>query len=73
MEQGCCGRQPKHYFYLLIREEEIKEALRNMPNGKVMGSYQIPMEVWKVLGEEGIKWLTRLFNIIFKTVKMPRE
>jgi len=24
-----------------------------------------------VSGEEGIEWLTKLFNVIFRTVKMP--
>ena len=31
------------------------------------------MEVWKCLGEEGLKWLAELFNVIFKTAKMLRE
>ena len=31
------------------------------------------MEVWKCLGEEGLKWLAEHFNVICKTAKMPRE
>ena len=31
------------------------------------------MEVWKCLGEKGLKWLAKLFNVIFRTAKMPRE
>ena len=31
------------------------------------------MEVWKCLSEEGLEWLTKLFNIIFRTAKMPEE
>ena len=30
-------------------------------------------EVWKCLGEEGLEWLTELFNVIFRTAKMPEE
>jgi len=44
-----------------------------MTIGKVEGLNHIPMEVWKCLGEEGLKWLAELFNIIFRTAKMPRE
>ena len=44
-----------------------------MTNGKVEGSDQIPVEVWKCLGEDGLEWLTELFNVIFRTVKMPKE
>jgi len=56
-----------------ITKEEIKEALKKMNNGKAEGSDQILMVVWKCLGEEGLKWLTKLFNVIFRTAKMPRE
>ena len=44
-----------------------------MTNGKVEGLDQILVEVWKCLGEEGLKWLVELFNVIFRTAKMPRE
>jgi len=44
-----------------------------MPNGKTEGPDQIPVEVWKWLGEEGLEWLTELINVILRTVKMPRE
>jgi len=44
-----------------------------MTNGKAEGPDQIPVEVWKCLGEEGLEWLMELFNVIFRTAKMPRE
>ena len=44
-----------------------------MTNGKTKGPDQIPVEVWKGLGEEGLKWLTELFNVILRTAKMPKE
>jgi len=56
-----------------ISKDEIKETLKKMTNGKVEGPDQIPMEVWKCLGEEGLKWLVELFNVIFRTGKVPRE
>jgi len=36
-------------------KDEIKEALKTMPNAKVEGPDQIPMEVWKCLAEEGLE------------------
>jgi len=44
-----------------------------MSNGKADGPDQILMEVWKCLGGEGLKWLTELFNVVFRTTKMPKE
>ena len=37
------------------RTDEIKEALRKMPNGKTEGTDEIPVEVWKCLGDEGLE------------------
>ena len=56
-----------------INNDEIKEALRKIPNEKAEDPDQIPVEVWKCLGEEALEWLTKLFNVIFRTAKMPRE
>jgi len=44
-----------------------------MANGKVEGPDQISIEVWKCLEEEGLKWLVQLFNIIFRSAKIPWE
>ncbi|KAL0906290.1 hypothetical protein M5K25_024773 [Dendrobium thyrsiflorum] len=44
-----------------------------MKCGKAVGPDDIPIEVWKCLGEDGISWLTKLFNIILKTKKMTDE
>jgi len=56
-----------------ITKNEIKEALKKMANGKIEGPNQIPVEVWKYLGKAGLEWLSELFNVIFRTAKMPRE
>ena len=31
------------------------------------------MEIWKCLGDVGVDWLAELFNVIFRTGKMPSE
>nr|KYP34423.1 Retrovirus-related Pol polyprotein LINE-1 [Cajanus cajan] len=56
-----------------IREVEVREALKRLENGKAVGPDTIPIEVWKTLGAKGISWLTKLFNEIMRSNKMPEE
>ena len=60
-------------FYRRIRKEEVVVALKKMKYRKAVGPNDIPIEVWKVLGETGIAWFTDLFNRILKTKKRPNE
>ncbi|KAM2572897.1 hypothetical protein TB1_007460 [Malus domestica] len=60
-------------FYRRIRKEEVVVALNKMKHRKAVGPDDIPIEVWKVLGETGITWLTDLINRILKTKKMSNE
>jgi hypothetical protein len=41
--------------------------------GKAMGPDGIRIEVWRCLGDVAIIWLTKLFNIIFRSNKMLVE
>ncbi|XP_047264546.1 craniofacial development protein 2-like [Capsicum annuum] len=54
-----------------IKFEEVKGAICRMHRGRAAGPDEIPVDFWKCIGGEGIKWLTRLFNIIFKMERMP--
>lgn len=56
-----------------IQEAEVKEALKRMRGGKAMGPDDVPIEVWRCLGNIAVVWLTRLFNHIFRSNKMPDE
>jgi hypothetical protein len=56
-----------------IHETEIGEALKRMKGGKAMCPDGIPIEVWRYLGARAIVWLTKLFNLIFRSNKMPEE
>ncbi|KAJ7971514.1 Retrovirus-related Pol polyprotein LINE-1 [Quillaja saponaria] len=62
-----------HRFVRRIRAQEVKEAMHKMKNGKALGPDDIPIEVWRCLGDIGITWLTNLFNKILVTKKMPDE
>jgi len=54
-----------------ITKGEVKEALRKMKVGKTVDPDNIPMKIWKSLGEEGLKWLTSFFSVIFETATKP--
>jgi len=60
-------------FVRRIQEAEIGEALKRMKGGKAMGPDGIPIEVWRCLGDGAIGWLTKLFNLIFRSNRMPEE
>lgn len=52
---------------------EVKEALKKMNIGKALGPDGIPIEAWKCMGDDGLSWLTKLFNKILRTKKIPDE
>ena len=56
-----------------IQESEVREALKRMKGGKAMGPDGIPIKVWRCLGDMAIVWLTKMFNNIFQSNKMPEE
>jgi hypothetical protein len=60
-------------FVRRIQESEVKDALKRMKGGKAMSPDGIPIEVWRSLRDVVIVWLTKLFNIIFRSNKMPDE
>jgi hypothetical protein len=60
-------------FVRRIQESDVKDALKRMKGGKTMGPDGIPIEVWRTLGDVAIVWLTKLFNLIFRSNKMPDE
>ena len=56
-----------------VSREEVKNAVRRMKKGKAVGPDELPVEVWKCMGEMGIKFLTRLFNRLLMSERMPEE
>jgi hypothetical protein len=51
----------------------MKEALKKIKTAKALGPDDIMIEVWRCLGDIAIVWLTKLFNIIFRSNKIPDE
>ena len=56
-----------------VSREEVKNALRRMRKGKAVGPDELPIEVWKCMGEMGIEFLTRPFNRLLMGERMPEE
>ncbi|MCI4378649.1 hypothetical protein PGIGA_G00218200 [Pangasianodon gigas] len=51
----------------------VRKALKRMKSGKAVGPDDIPVEVWKCLGEAAVEFLTSLFNRVLESEKMPEE
>ena len=56
-----------------VKREEVKNALRKIIKDKAVGPDELSVEVWKCMGEMGIKFLTRLFNRLLVGERMPEE
>ncbi|KAG5598115.1 hypothetical protein H5410_039347 [Solanum commersonii] len=56
-----------------FRIEEVICAISRVSRGRATGPDEIPVDFCKSADKADIEWLTRLFNVIFKTAKMPDE
>ncbi|WMV29994.1 hypothetical protein MTR67_023379 [Solanum verrucosum] len=56
-----------------FRIEEVIRAISRMSRGRATEPDEISVDFWKSTDKAGIEWLTGLFNVIFKTAKMPDE
>ncbi|WVZ50242.1 hypothetical protein U9M48_001516 [Paspalum notatum var. saurae] len=61
------------HFVRRIQETEVRKAIKRMKGGKAVGPDAIPIEVWRCLGDIAFVWLTKLFNQILRSNKMPEE
>ena len=56
-----------------VSRKEENSSVRRIKNGKAVGPDELSVEVWKCMGEMGIKFLTRLFNRLLVGERMPEE
>ncbi|KAK3508269.1 hypothetical protein QTP70_018021 [Hemibagrus guttatus] len=53
-----------------IRKDEVRKALKRMKSEKAVGPDDIPVEVWKCLGEAAVEFLA---NRVLESERMPEE
>ena len=56
-----------------ISKEEVRENRKRMKNGKAVGPDDIPVKVWKCLGEIALEFLRKLYNRTMESERMPEE
>ena len=56
-----------------ILQSEVEKAIKEMRNRKATGDGDIPGDVIKLLGEGGLKILTKLNNTIYNTGEWPQD
>ena len=56
-----------------VNTNEVSKALKEMGRAKAIDPENIPIQVWRCLGEDDIQWLTNLFNVIWRTHRMSEK
>ena len=56
-----------------ISAEKVKEVLRKIGSRQAVRPVQVPIEMWKSLGAQGVDLFTNLFNVILRVGKMPKD
>ena len=56
-----------------ISKEEVRENMKRVKNGKAVGPDDIPVEVWKCIGEIALEFLAKLHNRTMESERMPEE
>ncbi len=50
---------------------EVEEAVKHLKPGKAAGVDEIRPEMLKAMNQKGLEWLTRVFEVVWKTGKTP--
>lgn len=53
--------------------EEVQAAINGIKDGKAPGPDNVNAEILKLLSEDNVKWLTKIFNDIYDSGNIPRE
>ena len=56
-----------------ILQSEVEKAIKEMRDRKATGDDDVPEDVLKLLGEGGLKILTKLINTIYETRQWPKD
>ena len=58
---------------LYILQSEVEKAIKEVRNKKVTGDDDVPGDVFKLLGEGGLKIMKKLINTIYETEQWPKD
>jgi hypothetical protein len=56
-----------------ILQSEVEKAIKEMRNKKATGDDDVPRDVLKILGEAGMKIITKFINTIYETGEWPMD
>ena len=56
-----------------ILQSEVEKAIKEMRNDKATGDDDVPGDVFKLLGEGGLKIMKNLMNTIYETGEWPKD
>jgi hypothetical protein len=68
---GCTMDEDEKGPYIL--QSEVEKAIKEMRDKKATGDDDIPGDVLKLLGEDGLRLMTQLINSIYVTGEWPRD
>ena len=54
-------------------QSEVEKAIKEMRNKKTTGYDDVPGDLLKLLGEGGLKIMTKLINAIYETGEWPKD
>jgi hypothetical protein len=56
-----------------ILQSEVEKAMKEMRHKKAKGDDDVPVDVLRLLGEDGLKLMTQLIKSIYVTGEWPRD
>ena len=56
-----------------VSQTEVRRTLKRMKRGEAVGPDEIPVEVWKCLGEVAVEFYTRTLNKVLESERMAEE
>jgi hypothetical protein len=58
---------------IIFRDEEVREAIRRMKEEKAAGPTGVVAEMFKAMGEDGVRRMTELCNEVVREGKIPED
>jgi len=56
-----------------ILQSEVEKGIKEMRNKKATGGDDVPGDVFKLMGESGLKIMMKLINTIYETGEWPKD